>query len=76
MVGVLEKTIVEFNSIRVPKKKESQEKSISIVFQVLHRKTEEAAMATKRLKELLESRKSSGNVFSEKHFTWFVFVFS
>ena len=28
--------------------------------QVLQRKTEEAAMATKRLKELLEARKSSG----------------
>jgi hypothetical protein len=28
-------------------------------FQVLQRKTEEAAMATKRLKELLEARKSS-----------------
>lgn len=27
--------------------------------QVLHRKTEEAAAATKRLKELLEARKSS-----------------
>lgn len=30
------------------------------LFQVLQRKTEEAAMATKRLKELLEARKSSG----------------
>jgi kinesin family protein 4/21/27 len=29
------------------------------VLQVLQRKTEEAAMATKRLKELLEARKSS-----------------
>lgn len=29
------------------------------LFQVLQRKTEEAAMATKRLKELLEARKSS-----------------
>lgn len=28
-------------------------------FQVLQRKTEEAAMATKRLKELLEARKAS-----------------
>lgn len=28
-------------------------------FKVLQRKTEEAAMATKRLKELLESRKAS-----------------
>lgn len=31
----------------------------SILYQVLHRKTEEAAMATKRLKELLEARKYS-----------------
>lgn len=30
------------------------------LFQVLQRKTEEAAMATKRLKELLEARKSNG----------------
>jgi len=29
------------------------------IFQVLQRKTEEAAMATKRLKELLEARKTS-----------------
>ena len=32
---------------------------IEIFFQVLQRKTEEAAMATKRLKELLEARKSN-----------------
>lgn len=30
------------------------------LYQVLQRKTEEAAMATKRLKELLEARKSNG----------------
>jgi kinesin family protein 4/21/27 len=30
-----------------------------IIIQVLQRKTEEAAMATKRLKELLEARKNS-----------------
>lgn len=30
-----------------------------IIIQVLQRKTEEAAMATKRLKELLEARKTS-----------------
>lgn len=30
-----------------------------MLFQVLQRKTEEAAVATKRLKELLEARKSS-----------------
>lgn len=29
-----------------------------LLFQVLQRKTEEAAVATKRLKELLEARKS------------------
>ncbi|KAE8731288.1 P-loop containing nucleoside triphosphate hydrolases superfamily protein isoform 2 [Hibiscus syriacus] len=34
------------------------------VLQVLQRKTEEAAMATKRLKELLESRKASSRDFS------------
>lgn len=38
--------------------------------QVLQRKTEEAAMATKRLKELLESRKSSPRENSGKLFTF------
>ncbi|XP_028228820.1 protein C2-DOMAIN ABA-RELATED 11-like isoform X3 [Glycine soja] len=37
--------------------------------QVLQRKTEEAAMATKRLKELLEAHKSS----SETLQVWFLF---
>lgn len=32
--------------------------ALKIFFQVLQRKTEEAAVATKRLKELLEARKS------------------
>lgn len=35
-------------------------------FQVLQRKTEEASMATKRLKELLESRKTSRETSSNK----------
>lgn len=38
------------------------------LFQVLQRKTEEAAMATKRLKELLEARKSSGRENSGLHY--------
>lgn len=41
----------------------------AILFQVLHRKTEEAAMATKRLKELLETRKSSTRESSGKYFS-------
>lgn len=34
-----------------------------LIFQVLQRKTEEASMATKRLKELLESRKALRETF-------------
>lgn len=41
----------------------------SILSQVLQRKTEEAAMATKRLKELLEARKSSARDNSGTHFS-------
>ncbi len=37
----------------------TKSKSARVLMQVLHRKTEEAAAATKRLKELLEARKSS-----------------
>lgn len=40
------------------------------LFQVLQRKTEEAAMATKRLKELLEARKSSGRENSGLHYIY------
>ena len=41
------------------------------IFQVLQRKTEEAAMATKRLKELLEARKTSGRETSGVIFFFF-----
>ncbi|KAL8464405.1 hypothetical protein ACS0TY_034074 [Phlomoides rotata] len=42
---------------------------------VLQRKTEEAAMATKRLKELLEARKSSGRENSGRYFCWLTYYF-
>lgn len=47
-------------------------KQACIIFiQVLQRKTEEAAMATKRLKELLEARKtSSRDTFGMICFMW------
>ena len=48
-------------------------KCISI--QVLQRKTEEAAMATKRLKELLEARKSSARENSGMRYL-FVYIVS
>lgn len=41
---------------------------IVLFYQVLQRKTEEAAMATKRLKDLLEGRRSSARETSGKFF--------
>lgn len=45
-------------------------------FQVLQRKTEEAAMAAKRLKEVLESRKASSRETTGQETYWWVLQFS
>lgn len=46
---------------------------LTFLMQVLQRKTEEAAIATKRLKELLEARKSSARENSGEFLFFFFF---